>query len=129
MENTNLFNGTGQVNGIKLRTYRLYLELEAYVKLPLYRDHGRILAMFRCGNLSLCIEIGRFARLKTSVDQRTCFHCKENTENEIRFLIECPLYDEIRRKLFKKANLCNTDYDAFSLTDKLVFLMNKVLRF
>ena len=64
---SNLFNDTGQVNGNKLRTYSIYktfLEPEAYVKLPLIRDHRRILAMFRCGNLPLYIETGRFARPK-----------------------------------------------------------------
>ena len=49
-----LFNDNGQINGKKLRTYRLYksdLQTETYVKLPLSRDHRRILAMFRCGSL------------------------------------------------------------------------------
>ena len=62
---TNLFNDADHENGNKLRTYRLYkheLQLESYVKIPLQRDHRRILAMFRCGNLPLHIETGRFAR-------------------------------------------------------------------
>ena len=126
---SNLFNDTGQVNGNKLRTYRIYktfLEPEVYVKLPLIRDHRRILAMFRCGNLPLYIETGRFARPKIPVNERTCFHCKDVVENEIHFLLECPLYDDIRRKLFQKANLCNTDFDAFNFTNKLIFLMNNI---
>ena len=50
---SNVFNDDGHINGNKLRTYRLYksdLQTETYVKLPLQRDHRRILAMFRCGN-------------------------------------------------------------------------------
>ena len=60
----NLFNDEGHPNGNKLRTYRLYksdLETELYVKLAIQRDHRRIFAMFRCGNLPLNIETGRFA--------------------------------------------------------------------
>ena len=57
----NLFNDEGHQNGNKLRTYRLYisdLETELYVKLAVQRDHRRILAMFRYGNLPLHIELG-----------------------------------------------------------------------
>ena len=51
-----LFNDSGQINGNKLRTYRLYkteIQTETYVKFPITRDHHRIVAMFRCGNLPL----------------------------------------------------------------------------
>ena len=87
-----------------------------YVKL----SHRRILALFRCGNLLLYIETGRFARPKLSVDERTCFHCKD-VENETHFLLECPFYADMNRKLFQKANLCNTDFDAFSFINKVIF--------
>ena len=59
----NLFNDVTHANGNKLRTYRLYKtesQIESYVKLSLHRDHRRILSMFRCGNLPLHIENGRF---------------------------------------------------------------------
>ena len=90
---TNLFNDVGHTNGNKLRTYRLYkteLQPESYVQLSLQRDHRRILSMFRCGNLPLHIETGRFARPKLPVEQRTCFHCEDTVEHELHFLIDCP---------------------------------------
>lgn len=126
---TNLFNDTGHENGNKLRTYRLYkqdIQLESYVKLPLHRDHRRILAMFRCGNLPLHIETGRFARPIIPLKQRTCFHCVNSVEDEVHFFIECPFYDDIRRKLFHRAQLCNRDFATFNSTEKLVFLMNNI---
>lgn len=126
---SSLFNDKGQINGNKMRTYRLYkkkIEAETYVKIPLSRDHRRILAMFRCGNLPLHIETGRYARPKLPVEQRTCFLCTDGIENEIHFLIECPFYDDIRRKLFQKAQKSNTDFNSLNSSDKLVFLMNSV---
>ena len=102
---SNVFNDDGHINGNKLRTYRLYksdLQTETYVKLPLRRDHRRILAMFRCGNLPLHTKTGRFANPKIPVEQRTCFHCPQNIENELHFLIECPFYDDLRRKCCTK---------------------------
>lgn len=124
-----LFNDSGQINGNKLRTYRLYkteIQTESYVKLPISRDHRRILAMFRCGNLPLHIETGRFARPKTPVEQRTCFHCIDSVEHELHFLIDCPFYDDIRRKLFQKANRCNSDFYSYNSVEKLIFLMNNI---
>ena len=82
--------------------------------------------MFRCGNLPLYIETGRYDRPKIPLNERTCFHCKDAFENEIRFLLERPFYDYLQRKLFKKANLCNSDFDALNFTDKFIFLMNNI---
>ena len=126
---TNLFNDNGHQNGNKLGTYRLYktdLETECYVKLSLQRDHRRILAMFRCGNLPLHIETGRYARPKLPVEQRTCFRCIETIEDELHFLIDCPFYDEIRRNLFRKAQLCNRDFILYDSTAKMIFLLNNI---
>ena len=126
---SNVLNDDGHINGNKLRTYRLCksdLQTETYVELPLQRDHRRILAMFRCGNLPLHIETGRFANPKIPVEQRTCFHCPQSVENELHFLIECPFYDNLRRKMLHKAQFCNTDFVAYSTTEKLFFLMNHI---
>ena len=35
------------------------------------------------------------------------------------FFLECPFYDDLRRKLFKKANLCNSDFDALNFTENI----------
>ena len=44
---------------------------------------------------------------KTPIDQRTCFHCVIAVEHKLHFFIECPFYEDMRRKLFHKAQLCN----------------------
>ena len=67
--------------------YKANLETELYIKLAIKRDHRRILAMFRCGNLPLHVETGRFARPKLPVE-----HCINSVEDELHFLIDCPFY-------------------------------------
>ena len=74
--------------------------------------------MLRCGNLPLHIETGRFARPKLPVEQRTCFHCIDSVEDELHFLIDCPFYDDTRRKMFHKAQLCNRDFVLYDSTEK-----------
>ena len=114
-----LFNDKVHVNGNKM----IYKQ-----RLMLNFSFGEItvtfFSMFTCGNLPLHIETGRFAEPKIPIDQRTCFHCTDSVENETYFLIECPFYDDIRRKLLHKAQLCNSDFDMYTSTDKLIFLMN-----
>ena len=83
---TKLFIDDGQINVNKLRTYRLYksdLRTEGYIKFPFSGDRSRILAMFRYGSLPLSIEIGRFPTSKILEEQRTCFSCTGQAENEI----------------------------------------------
>ena len=44
------------------------------------------------------LETGRYERLQ--VEQRTCFQCVDNVETEEHVLLMCPLYDDLRLKLF-----------------------------
>ncbi|MEW8547636.1 MAG: reverse transcriptase family protein, partial [Candidatus Thiodiazotropha sp.] len=90
--------GTG---GNKLRTYRTFKTTygeELYLHLPLSRSHRSAYAKFRCGVAPLRIETGRYERLE--LQQRTCFHCNGYIENEEHVLISCPLYNDIRQKLY-----------------------------
>ena len=93
-----------------LELFKSNLETELYVKLAIRRDHRRILTMFRWGNLPLHIKTGRCARPKLPVEKRTCFHSIDSVKDELHFLIECPFYDDMRRKMFHKGQLCNRDF-------------------
>ena len=76
-----VWNDTGQENGNKLRTYRLYksnLMTDEYVKINLERSHRRILAKFRSGSLPLQIETGRYKKPKVPLNNRICNLCTDN---------------------------------------------------
>ena len=59
-------------------------------------------------------------------NKRTCFHCIETIEDELHFLIDCPFYDDIRRNLFRKAQLCKRDFILYDSTAKMIFLLNNI---
>ena len=108
----NLFNDDGQISGNRWRTYILYksdLQTETYVNLPLGRDHSHILSMYHCGNLPLHIETGCYAYAKIPVEQITCFYRLRALKMNFIFLLNAPIYDDIRRKMLHKAELSNTD--------------------
>ena len=45
----------------------------------------------------------------------------------MHFVIECPFCDDdIRKEMLHKAQLCNSDIELYTSTDKLFFLMNHI---
>ena len=118
---TKVWNDTGQENGNKLRTYRLYkskLIAEDYFKINMERSHRRIIAKFRSGSWPLQIETGRYKKPKVPLNNRICNLCN--------FLSFFDFYSDIRRPLLAKAQLCNRDFQNMPTKDKLIFIMNFV---
>ncbi len=110
----------------KLRTYNTFkveYATEPYVTSFMSKGLRSALAQFRCGVLPLNIETGRY--VSTPVFDRVCELCMSHEiEDETHFLIECPFYEEERKKLFKHAE---QDYKDFNIIDndvKLVILVS-----
>ena len=84
----------------KMRRYRLLKKswaLEDYL-LTITNIKARIaLTKLRLSNHNLAIEKGRHQDLQ--LYDRTCPFCPEHIENELHFLIKCPTYESLRRRL------------------------------
>ena len=114
--------------GYKLRTYKLTkndYKMETY----LYHisDHEvrrdltklrcsnhevrRDLTKLRCSNHSILIEQGRYSKL--NVGERLCKKCNK-VEDEIHFLIECKLYDSVRKKFFSDSNIISVETRSYT---------------
>ena len=123
-----LFNDRNNVNGNKLRTYRLFksnLETEHYVSAIMPRALRSILAKFRSGSLPLLIETGRYS--KVPLQNRICKLCNsDQNEDELHFLLNCEFFEDLRRPLLFKAQRCNTDFTRLNNTVKFIFLMNHI---
>ena len=87
----------------KLRTYNNISTLgenKAYIFKPLSFIQRKSLAKFRLGVSPLRIETGRYEHPKLPEDQRLCQICRQNNiENEIHFLLYCPVYVGMRTEL------------------------------
>ena len=86
--------------GNKLRTYKLIkndYKMETYFYHISDREVRRDLTKLRCSNHSLLIEQGRYSKLE--VAECLCKKCNK-VGDEIHFLIECKLYDSVRKKFF-----------------------------
>ena len=115
-----MWNDTKNINGNKLRFYRLFkdrLETESYVKGFTPYCQRRTLAKLRCGNLPLEIDLGRFNRPKTPLENRICKMCSMNViENELHFMMECPLYNNLRYDQIQQMKCYITDFMLLPLT-------------
>ena len=72
--------------------------------------------MLRSGadHVNLKIETGRHVRPKIPSDQRVCKLCTLNiVEDEIHFLIQCPVYQDIRDKYNISISCISNNEDLF----------------
>ena len=75
------------------------LGFEPYITCIKNVNHRKALSKFRLSNHQLMIEVGRHKKIPKL--QRFCPFCPSPViEDEIHFLINCPLYDPLRRDIY-----------------------------
>ena len=91
-------------NSQRLKSYCRFkntFELETYLDKIQIKKYRISLTKFRLSSHDLEVEKGRF--LNIDRENRKCKLCNTNKiENEYHFLLVCPLYNDIRKKYFKR---------------------------
>ena len=119
----------------KLRFYRQYKPnhgLEHYIVLVNNRRYRSALAKLICNAHRLKVKIGRYSRIynddnkryeKLPREKRTCDTCKTKMEDELHFLLDCPLNEEILHNFIQKIDKITTeDFQSWSDKDKIKYL-------
>ena len=112
-------------DGKKLRTYKLFkseFHVEPYLLVNMPKCHRAAFAKFRCGVAPLAIETGRYLNLH--VNQRVCFNCSTEVEDEQHVFMRCPLYSELRDALFLYVENVYNNFGQMSENDKFNFLFS-----
>ena len=111
----------------KMKTLNLLKKLpgrEPYLKEVTNSKHRSALTKLRLSAHRLEIETGRYTRPKTTVENRTCAYCKHlghtEVEDEIHFLVRCPMYEEIRENLLPRQILQNNSNDEQKFVDIMI---------
>ena len=103
------------MHGNKLPTYRKFkteYKTEGYINLALPRLHRSSYAKFWCGVAPLQIETGGYERLH--LYDKHCFHCTNDIESEEHVILNCPLYEDFREKLFHTIRSNVMDFDGMT---------------
>ena len=82
------------------------------------------MAKFRCGVAPIRVETGRYENIP--FHERLCEHCNV-VETEAHCLLECYLYNDIRRELLEKAREVFSDFDNFVMSEKLSVILSNIM--
>jgi hypothetical protein len=88
---------------LKLTSYCLfktYFKFERYLEIIDIKKVRFYFSSFRTSSHSLLIEKGRHIGLAR--EQRTCFYCNDQIENEYHFTLVCPFYKLLRERYIDK---------------------------
>ncbi len=96
-------------------TFKSLLEPEKYLNCIKVWKHRQSLAKLRCSCHKLEIEAGRHN--KVLMEHRVCKYCdKQNftvIEDEFHFLLCCPLYENLRKRVFGKHYIQKPSFSSF----------------
>lgn len=95
-------------------------KLEPYLCLIKGYKYRQAFARFRASSHTLEIERGRYTRPVTDVQNRICQNCRV-IENEIHFLLDCPLYATRRERMI--SNVASVEPDIHTLTRDETFTL------
>lgn len=87
-------------------SFKTTFKFETYLDFLTDFNVRSCLAKLRLSSHNLQIEAGRFHKNKTPRDERFCLYCKTanvfEVEDEIHFVLSCPLFAEERKKVLEK---------------------------
>ena len=86
---------------------------ESYVNYLLVRKYRNVYARFRSSAHCLAIERGRYTNIVK--ESRFCPYCKNIIENELHFLLVCPLYKDIREQFIDTKYYTNPCLNTFNV--------------
>ena len=133
----------------KLRTYRTFkssFTREPYLDFVRNRNQRCFLSRLRVGSHNLQIELGRHTRPVTPIEQRFCKFCPPSasptctslpstalsmprsepavdTAFPFHFLIQCPMFNPERNRLFDRLTQLNMNFSNLSLADKFKVML------
>lgn len=109
----------------KLRTYYTFkstFKKEIYLKAIKNRDVRKCFTQFRISAHQLAIERGRYRNIKAT--ERICKYCNKNeTEDELHFLVKCQKYSTERHKLFSYIEKECKNFKDLNEESKFMWLM------
>ena len=97
---------------------------EEYLVLKEFKLRQNI-SKIRISSHSLKIETGRYGINRLDRSKRTCDLCNcQVVENEVHFILQCPVYSEIRKLYFQQVSKTCQNFSNLSAWEKFLWLFN-----
>ena len=93
------------------KDYKRFFHKELYITVIDIPKFRKALACFRSSFHNLMIEKGRHYQLPREF--RNCIYCECYLEDEFHFLLQCPLYENIRVRYIPQHYICTRDIFSF----------------
>ena len=100
----------------KLSTYVMFkqiFECENYFHILNIKKFRYAFVSLRCSSHKLMIEKGRYSG--TDRNERFCYFCKNEIEDEFHFVLRCPLYKELRERYIPRKYFQNPSRHHFTI--------------
>ena len=116
-------NITDSPKAISFNKFKRNICPEPYLILQFNTKHKIALSRFRLSNHTLMIEKGRHMTPKMDRNERKCYFCKTEVENEEHFMIKCPLYTPKRQELESACRIHSKWYHLLDDEEKFTYIM------
>ena len=107
---------------ISFNKFKTNIAIEPHLVLNFNRRHKIAISRFRMSNHALMIEKGRHQKIERN--ERKCYFCKNDIEDELHFLVRCPLYSPQRKIIQTVCNEICVRYKYFNEEQKFIFLFS-----
>ena len=106
--------------------FKVIFQFDQYLNIITNFDKIRSLTKFRISSHIPKIERGRFSQPPAPLEKRIGDYCLLELEDEIRFLIKCPVYAHIRNRFFSLVQKhCKTLFCLMITRNLIVFFFIK----
>ncbi len=81
-------------NSVKCFNYQYMVSnlcIQSYLNKPIPNKYKTWICKFRLSSHNLAVEKGRFYGIERC--NRKCFHCNNDIEDEMHFILKCPIYN------------------------------------
>ena len=82
------------------REIKSTFEISPYLLKMKNRKYRNAIAKIRLSSHQLAIEKGRHANIERN--ERKCFQCTDEIEDEFHFILSCPVYEDLRKTYIHK---------------------------
>ena len=126
-----LFNDNDKENGNKLRSYRTYkynFKKKEYLS-QMSKEQRCCFSRLRLSAHKLHIETGRYLNKKDRLEpnMRICKFCEKNAcEDEFHFIMECNLYQELRKNMINNIRTKFPFFENYSKKSQFTWLMSNL---